>query len=82
MKSTPARGAHNVRTDAPSSSRRIRHNAACGSRPDMRFLTVPAVKPRSWHDAKDTANAVWVHAHPGFKSPSLRRSKPLPGMSW
>jgi hypothetical protein len=26
----------------------------------------------AWHSANRAANAVWVHAHPGFKSPSLR----------
>ena len=39
------------------------------------YLDIPDREPRKWifdDRVNRTANAVWVQAHPGFKSPILR----------
>ena len=64
--------AHIARTDAPPSFRQGCHVPACwmssaAGQPDR-----PAHRGLSRQRCSQTANAVWVHAHPGFKSPSLR----------
>jgi hypothetical protein len=39
---------------------------------DLRGLRQKELGCDRFRGSKGTANAVWVHAHPGFKSPSLR----------
>jgi hypothetical protein len=50
--------------------------------PGQRFRTLADTTASKWQVQQDTANAVWVHAHPGFKSPSLRRSQALSLNTW
>jgi hypothetical protein len=40
--------------------------------PDLQVRDFAIVPEPARHGRKNSANAVWVHAHPGFKSPSLR----------
>ena len=40
--------------------------------PGQRFRMIADAMTSRRQARQDTANAVWVHAHPGFKSPSLR----------
>ncbi len=64
--------AHNARTDAAAISRQVHLFPArlIGSGPGQAaYAPLPGW---SRQDGKRSANAVWVHAHPGFKSPSLR----------
>jgi len=64
--------AHGLRTDAQHSSRQVPRNPACPVRPELQFRAIPVAASPFRHGGNDTANAVWVRAHPGFKSPSLR----------
>ena len=48
--------------------------------PGQRFRALADTMASKWQVQRDTANAVRVHALPGFKSPSLRRS-PAPFLS-
>jgi hypothetical protein len=43
-----------------------------GNRSNLRGLRQARVTEDRLRGAEGTANAVWVRAHPGFKSPSLR----------
>jgi len=42
------------------------------TRADLRGLWSAPQASRGFRSTEGTANAVWVRAHPGFKSPSLR----------
>jgi hypothetical protein len=66
--------AHIARTNAHTDSGLSQYGAACSGALDLRFRSIPAASILVRHIGEGTANAVWVHAHPGFKSPSLRRS--------
>src|SRR5262249_29259802 len=66
------------RTTGPGVAARVAvlvavHRRAGGSTRDQprRLVQVEPI----WTIVTRAANAVWVHAHPGFKSPSLRRSQ-------
>ncbi len=63
---------HTARTNAQPPSRWTGFIASRSTRADVQFRTIPRMRPRSWQALSHAANAVWVYAHPGFKSPSLR----------
>jgi hypothetical protein len=42
------------------------------TRADLRGFRCMASADAAFQTGEGTANAVWVYAHPGFKSPSLR----------
>jgi hypothetical protein len=64
--------AHIARTNAHTDSGVSRYGAARSTVLDLRFRSIPAACIPARPVGEGTANAVWVHAHPGFKSPSLR----------
>jgi hypothetical protein len=64
--------AHIARTDAHGSSRQSRHVPACARRSAAAQKDFASWRALSRQDPKQSANAVWVRAHPGFKSSSLR----------
>jgi hypothetical protein len=63
---------HNARTDALSCSRQARRIPARAVACVAGQAAFAALRSRIRHESKRSANAVWVRAHPGFKSPSLR----------
>jgi hypothetical protein len=69
-----ARCAHNARTNGPQQAGRTCQQAACSQCPDLQERECPAGSVTVWYAISGTANAVRVHALPGFKSPSLRRA--------
>jgi hypothetical protein len=67
-----ARSAHNARTNGPQQTGRTHQQTAYSQRPDLQERECPVGSVTAWYAINGTANAVWVYAHPGFKSPSLR----------
>ena len=67
-------GTHKVRTDALASCTGSRHRLtrALGFVAGQTTFAIQTGRGRK--ASKRSANAVWVYAHPGFKSPSLRQS--------
>jgi hypothetical protein len=70
--------AHIARTHAPQSSGQVRHGVARSLAVWPGQAAFAARCTHGRHDPHRSANAVWVRAHPGFKSPSLRRA----GVAW
>jgi hypothetical protein len=66
--------AHTLRTSAPATCRRVPPIPARPLRSAPGQAPYAAHRPPSRQDRNHAANAVWVRAHPGFKSPSLRAS--------
>jgi hypothetical protein len=73
-----ARFAHNARTNGLQQAGRTCQQAAHSQRADLQERGTSTRSVTVWYAMNRTANAVWVRAHPGFKSPSLRRSRPPP----
>ncbi len=65
-------GTHIVRTDALASWAGSRHRLTRTLGFVAGQTTFATQTGQGRTPSKRSANAVWVHAHPGFKSPSLR----------
>jgi hypothetical protein len=63
---------HTARTNAQRSRRQSRHGGARCHYSDLHRNSIAVSLAHARHGRNGTANAVWVRAHPGFKSPSLR----------
>ena len=63
-----------ARPYAPRISGVAPDSALLSGTPGLRFRAIADMLTPARHAGKDTANAVRVHALPGFKSPSLRSS--------
>ena len=63
---------HNARTNALRNPAASGYYSLLSGTPDLRFCSIAASVQPARHGTDDSANAVWVRAHPGFKSPSLR----------
>jgi hypothetical protein len=64
--------AHAARTNARCDSSKASTIQGVPGTSDLPFRAFTIIPEPGQHEASSTANAVWVRAHPGFKSPSLR----------